>query len=132
MAIKCVKVTMYKGKTLSSGFDTQIFLNDQSGQNIKPLQKWYNQNKANLQCNLLSEPSELKGEREDRTVLLEEVHDRAERELSEKDRDGACFYWVNACVTYIKQDDRTVYMACPSCNKKVNQESDTSWSCENC
>ena len=41
--------------------------------------------------------------------------------------------YVSGYVSFVKNDDKTFYLACPteSCKKKVMEES-TGWRCENC
>jgi replication factor A1 len=43
------------------------------------------------------------------------------------------FFFVSGFVSYLKNDDKTYYLACPdeSCKKKVMEES-VGWRCENC
>ena len=119
---------MYKGKSLSTTFDSQFFTEENAGQPVNKLKQWYGRTKAEG-AKLLSEPTEQRGEREDRSVLIAEVEERCEQELYEKD---AAFFWVDAKVTYIKQTENTAYHVCPNCGKKIHQESESEFRCEHC
>jgi replication factor A1 len=48
------------------------------------------------------------------------------------DLKSMCFY-TSGYIAYVKNDDKTFYLACPedSCKKKVIEES-VGWRCENC
>ena len=41
------------------------------------------------------------------------------------------FFYASGYVAYMKNDDRTFYLACPECKKKVMEES-CGWRCESC
>ncbi len=54
---------------------------------------------------------------------------QSETDLKFKD---SAVYFVNAYLTYIKNDENTVYPSCTTCKKKVSKNSESHYSCDNC
>ena len=50
--------------------------------------------------------------------------------MSDEELKNMNFY-VSGYVAFMKNDDRTYYLACPECKRKVMEES-CGWRCENC
>ena len=63
--------------------------------------------------------------------LLAEVLDQVNgSEHSEEDL-RSMFFYVSGFVAYMKNDDRSFYLACPECKRKVMEDA-CGWRCENC
>ena len=60
--------------------------------------------------------------------FIEGIHENVETDLMSA---SSKVYYVNGYLSYIKQDDNTVYEACPVCKKKVTKEGEF-YSCEKC
>jgi replication factor A1 len=132
IAMKSVKVSMWGGHTISTGFDTQVFLNsDIQSPKAEDVKEFYKRNKADLSKVVqLSEQKDV-GDQSKRTMphkVIQEIEDCVENDLAYAESK---VYFINGFISYIKSDDNTVYMACPGCKKKVQKDGDD-YRCEKC
>lgn len=134
VAFKGLRVTNFRGLTLNGGDYTGVYDANKIGlKEARPLTTWYRTVKDNLESlKSLTETDE--GEKKtsyNNVRLIGEIQDNVEKDLED---DPQVRYYVNANVEMIRNDPKMVYMACPSCKKKMNQEDSgyTTWRCERC
>lgn len=71
------------------------------------------------------------GERCRQKTLLAEMVDQVNMGNSQDDELRNKYFYVSGYVAFMKNDDRSFYLACPECKKKVMEES-CGWRCESC
>ena len=135
VAFKGLRVTKYRGVTLNGGDYTEVYEGSKLGlKQVNKLLAWYKDAKNNLDC--IRSLTEVDEGGEKRPInsnvrLIAEVNSFAEKDLS---KNSNVRYYVNAHVEMIRSDPKMVYMACPSCKKRMNEEDSgcTSWRWERC
>jgi replication factor A1 len=134
VAFKGLRVSLFKGQCLNGGDYTGVF--EASKLKLKEttkLSKWYKSVKDNIDSiRSLTETDEASKKNSNLNVrLVSEVCEAVEKDLR---NDPTTRYYVNANVEVIKNDPNMVYMACPSCKKKMNHEdgAGSEWRCEKC
>jgi replication factor A1 len=134
VAFKGLRVTNFKGLTLNGGDYTGV----EDGTSLKlkeasKLTQWYRQIKGSTESmrSLTESPDgDSKKSNTSNVRLIGEVQENAQSDLV---NDPNTRYYVNANVEMIKNDPNMVYMACPSCKKKMVEEDGMSmWRCERC
>ena len=65
-----------------------------------------------------------------KNLLAEVTEQLSTGEISDEEVRNMFFY-ASGYVSFMKNDDRTFYLACPECKKKVMEES-CGWRCESC
>ena len=134
LAFKGLRVANFKGITLNGGDYTGVF--DATELNLKevgPLQEWYKRSQkeiANAQSLTESQDGNKKPSLSN-VRLIKEVIENVDNDLG---NDPTTKYYINARVEMIKNDPKMVYMACPSCKKKMQEEDSgyTVFRCERC
>lgn len=134
VAFKGLKITNFRGISLNGGDYAGVFDATKAGiKEAKGLAAWFRTVKGNLDSiKSLSEPEE--GEKKSSTSmvrLISEINESVEQDLV---NDPQTRYYINAHVEMIKNDPKMVYMACPSCKKKMTEEDSgySAWRCERC
>jgi replication factor A1 len=134
VAFKGLRVTNFKGKTLNGGDYTGVY--EASKLKLKEYQtlvNYYRSVSDNLDSiRSLTETEGFQKKTNNYNVrLIGEINENVETDLM---NDPQTRYYVNAHVEMIRNDANMVYMACPSCKKKMNQEDSgyTAWKCERC
>jgi replication factor A1 len=133
IAIKGAKVGDFGGRTLSSGFNSQIFVNPDIKE-TKELKHWYESKGANASVVSISENrtgGNAGGGNEPRKYFA----DIKLENLGHKDKPD--FFSVRGTITFFTHDPEKPpwYNACPvpKCNKKVSlDESTNQWYCDKC
>ena len=94
---------------------------------------WYRTVKENIDSiqSLTETPDSDKKASTQNVRLLKEVNANAREDLG---NDSGSKYYINIKVETIKNDSKMVYMACPSCKKKmqIEDESTNLYRCERC
>ncbi|KAL2642129.1 hypothetical protein R1flu_009716 [Riccia fluitans] len=131
VAFRSVRVGDYQGISLSSITKSTVIINPEIPE-TKAIREWYDE--TGKSATMTPAGANLPG-RNSGAVGSSAPAERAK--LSEVvlpevgDGKPACFT-VRACISFIKPDQAMWYLACTSCNRKVNQESDSSYWCEGC
>lgn len=134
VAFKGLRVTNFKGLTLNGGDYTGVHEAQKLGlKEARALTAWYRTVKDNLSSiTSLTETDE--GEKKSsfsNVRLIGEINENVDTDLV---NNPQVRYYVNGLVEMIRNDPKMVYMACPSCKKKMNEEDSgySSWRCERC
>lgn len=131
IAFKGLRVTNFKGLTLNGGDYTSV--NNAVEMKLKQageLLTWYRTVKENV--NSIQSLTETQDNGNKSSVrLLKEMNANAREDLS---NDPGLKYYINAKVETIRNDSKMVYMACPSCKKKMQEEDESTnlYRCERC
>ena len=138
LAIKNCKISNFGGKTLSTTFNSQLFLSPPDRPEAVRLQQWWAAQGGQVQFQALStrtggtgggsiNPSEARRE----LAAIKDEH--LGNALDEKGDTRPDFLLVKATVSKISHEFSKPpwYNACGKCNRKVTG-SDGSWHCENC
>ena len=141
-AIKGTRVSDYQGKTLNSGDEhSQIYINLDL-KRTKELQQWYKL-KGNRQIssvsysNLPEDHKDGEGEGSSNSRLIEELttwieQDDQRMQFSNNTGNKNKLYKLGCFISYIKPEDKHFYLACEQCKKKVIENIEKTYSCENC
>ncbi|CAI2360853.1 unnamed protein product [Moneuplotes crassus] len=134
IAIKDLKISTFKGVSLNGGDNS--FLCDATQLKLKEsseLQSWYRTAKDHVNdINSLTEGNQASGTPSLRNVrLIKEIEENSNDDLA---TDPTVRYYINARVELVRNDSKMVYMACPSCKKKMTEEdtSASTYRCEKC
>jgi replication factor A1 len=129
LAIKQARLSDYGGRSLSSSFNSQVFLNELSEPRVAQLKQWYEENGSSAPV------SSLTGSRssaKDSPARL--VASIVDEKLGFNDKPD--FFNLRATVSFIKHDKERPpwYLACPipDCKKKVTSDSGNTWHCSKC
>lgn len=135
VAFKGLRVTTFRQMTLNGGDHTEVYEASKLGlKQASKLLSWYKQVKNSLDAarslTLMDEGTD-KRPVNSNVRLIAEICSAAEKDLA---KNPGVRYYVNAHVEMIRSDPKMVYMACPSCKKRMNEEDSgcTSWRCERC
>jgi len=140
VALKSCRVSDYGGRSLSSTFQSQLFLNPDRTESHE-LRAWFDQQMAqgndftNMQ-NISKQSTGSAGAGSGVSNQRKFLSDIKDEGLGFKEKPD--FFTCRATITFFKHDwekgSPPWYMACPSqgCNKKVTQEGDGSWRCDKC
>ena len=138
MAVKNVKISNFGGKTLSTTFNSQIFLSPTDRAEAVRLQQWWAAQGGHTQFTALSQRMGGTGggsinASEARRPLSDIKDEHLGNAVDEKGDTKADYLLVKATVTKIGHDfpKPPWYNACVKCNRKVNG-SPGEWNCENC
>ncbi|CAM6098031.1 unnamed protein product [Calypogeia fissa] len=128
VAAKAIRVGDYQGVSLSTTTRSMVTINPDIDE-ARALREWFDGagKTAALAPAGASLPNGVNGARmtAERANLLEMTR-------PEVGEAKPAWFTLRACITFIKPDQPMWYLACTSCNKKVNQEHSNSYWCENC
>ena len=138
LAVKNVKISNFGGKTLSTTFNSQIFLSPPDRPEAVRLQQWWAAQGGHTQFTALSQRMGGTGggsinPNETRRPLSDIKDEHLGNSVDEKGETKADYLLVKATVSKIGHDfpKPPWYNACTKCNRKVTG-SVGEWHCENC
>lgn len=129
VAFKGLRITNFKGLTLNGGDYTGVYeANELKLKESKTLSAWFKTIKDNLDSvkSLTETQEQSKKANSSNVRLISEINENVQNDLM---NDPSTRYYINARVEMIKNDQKMVYMACPSCKKKMSEEDSgyTTW-----
>ncbi|CAI2359014.1 unnamed protein product [Moneuplotes crassus] len=135
LALKSVRVSDYSGRSLNSAEGCTVLINPDM-EKAQKLRKWYDslESKDNLKCISFDASKIGKENARNNERLLGEIPQYLYLQFL-RDDEKPVFIMANAIIHYIKNDDRSIYHACPEelCRRKVTWKEDLQrWRCEKC
>jgi replication factor A1 len=128
VAFRSLRVSDFNGKSLNTSQETTHTVDPDCKQN-KKLSRWFKDIKS------IEEMKALTHDRNDAEKRSNE-NVRLISELNHSLWGGQIphngFFILNGFVTYIKADDKTTYLGCPTCHRKLFKDYDNNIRCENC
>jgi len=131
IALKNVKIHEFNIRSLNTGDSTQI-IREPEHERTKEIALWWSKAGQNNLKSVSKHTSKapMCPNGKDSFKLIGEVEEYVRRNNS----DDTPLFFANAYVTYMKQEDRSYYPACPneSCKKKVFEDSNKGYKCDTC
>ncbi|KAL3678223.1 hypothetical protein R1sor_021179 [Riccia sorocarpa] len=131
VAFRSVRVGDYQGISLSSISKSTVIINPEIPE-AKTLREWYDD--TGRSATMAPAGANLPG-RSPGNVGSSAPAERAKLAdvvLPEVGEGKPVYFTVRACISFIKPDQAMWYLACTTCNRKVIQESESSYWCEGC
>jgi len=134
LAIKNVRVSDFGGRTLSTGFDSRIFVNPENNDDAVRLRQWFMAEGQHQAADSMSKQGQFSGRDNGLRTSFMELRDF--KPGSAANQKGE-FFNVRGTVVYTRADFSKPpwYLACPreQCKKKkVNPENDGNYFCSTC
>ncbi|KAG6545076.1 hypothetical protein Mapa_013459 [Marchantia paleacea] len=131
VVFRSVRVSDYQGLSLSTVSHSTVLINPDIPE-VKALRLWYEA--TGKSATMAPAGANLPG-RMGGAMNLSAAAERAKLAdvtMPEVGEIKPAYFTVRACISFIKPDQAMWYLACTACNRKVNQESDSSYWCEGC
>ena len=124
IAVKNIRVTEYGGKSLNQHEDTYLELRPKH-KRAEELRKWFDScDRDSLKPIVAGIEKDFSQNRSDKIRLIAEMNNQVATIDTNSGRGGRDqFYVINGYVSFIKNDDKAYYLACPdeNCRRKVAQ-----------
>lgn len=135
IAVKNIRVVEYGGKSLNQHEDTYLELRPKHARASELKKWWESTDKSKLTPMVQTGDSDFNSRRADSCKLIAEMNNA----VAQHDVGGRAnqhFYVVNGYISFIKNDDKAYYLACPeeNCRRKVTESPDQppTYFCEHC
>ena len=125
MAIKNIRVVEYGGKSLNQHEDTYLELRPKHPRALELKRWWEKCDRASMKPMVNTGETDFNSKRQESCKLIAEMNSIVANSESNRGHNNH-FYVIHGYVSFIKNDEKAYYLACPedNCRRKVTESPD--------